>query len=127
MAKLVSPVNVLAITFSVDVAAVCALAMAVSIWPLLTAESAAVPSAIPFTSLPPALMPSVLSRTIPPTVTLSKDTFLAVPIVIARPAFVIAMLSPLMKLTLSPPATAVVPPPFVSTFQEAAVLARFLM
>ena len=127
MAKLVSPVNALAITFSVDVAAVCALAMAVSIWPLLTAESAAVPSAMPLTSLPPALMPSVLSRTTPPTVTLSKDTFLAVPIVMARPAFVIAMLSPLMKFTLSPPATVVVPAPFVSTFQEAAVLARFLM
>ena len=60
MAKLVSPDNVLATTFSVDVAAVCALAMAVSIWPLLTAESAAVPSAIPFTSLPPALIPSVV-------------------------------------------------------------------
>ena len=59
--------------------------------------------------------------------TLSKDTFLAVPIVIARPVFVIAILSPLMKLTVSPPATAVVPAPLVSTFQEAAAFARFLM
>ena len=127
MAKLVSPDNVLATTFSVDVAAVCALAMAVSIWPLLTAESAAVPSAIPFTSLPPALIPSVLSRTIPPTVTLSKDTFLAVPIVIVRPVLVTAMLSPLTKFTVSPPDTVVVPLPFVDTFQAAAVLAKFLI
>ena len=44
-----------------------------------------------------------------------------------RPVFVIAMLSPLIKFTVSPPATAVVPAPFVSTFQEAAVLARFLI
>ena len=101
--------------------------IAASICALLTAESAAVPVATPLISLPPALIPSVLSITTPPTVTLSKDTFLAVPIVMDRPVLVIAMLSPLMKFTVSPPATAVVPAPLVSTFQEAAVLARFLM
>ena len=57
---MVSPDNVLATTFSVDVAAVCALAMAVSIWPLLTADVAAVPSAIFLISVPPALIPAVV-------------------------------------------------------------------
>ena len=127
MAKLLSPVNVLATTFSVEVAAVCALAIAASICPLLTAESAAVPSAIPLISLPPALIPSVLSIVTPPTVTLSKDTFFAVPMVILRPVFVTDTLSPLMKFTVSPPATAVLLLPLVDTFQVAAVLARSLI
>ena len=84
---------------------------------MLTAESAAVASAIPFISLPPALIPSVLSIVIPPTVTLSKDTVLAVPIVILRPVLVMAILSPLMKFTVSPPVTSVVAPVLVVTFQ----------
>ena len=99
--------------------------MAVSICVLLTAELPDVAGPTFVISLPPASIPLFLSITTPPTVTLSKDTFLAVPIVIARPVFVIAMLSPLMKFTVSPPATAVVPPPLVSTFQEAADFARF--
>ena len=84
---------------------------------MLTAESAAVASAIPFISLPPALIPSVLSIVIPPTATLSKDTVLAVPIVILRPVLVMAILSPLMKSTVSPPVTSVVEPVLVVTFQ----------
>ena len=94
---------------------------------MLTAESAAVASAIPFISLPPALIPSVLSIVIPPTVTLSKDTVFAVPMVILRPVLVIATFSPLIRFTVSPPATAVVLLPFVDTFHVAAVLARFLI
>ena len=98
-----------------------------SICCLFTADVAVVPVASPLISLLPALMPSVLSRTTPPTVTLSKDTFLTVPIVIVRPVLVTAMLSPLTKFTVSPPDTAVVPLPFVDTFQAAAVFAKFLI
>ena len=84
---------------------------------MLTAESAAVPSAIPLISVPPALIPFVLSIVTPPTVTLSKDTFFAVPMVILRPVLVMAILSPLMKSTVSPPVTSVVAPVLVVTFQ----------
>ena len=82
---------------------------------------------MPLISLPPALIPFVLSIVIPPTVTLSKDTFFAVPMVILRPVLVMATLSPLMKFTVSPPATAVLLLPLVDTFQVAAVLARSLI
>ena len=98
-----------------------------SICCLFTADVAVVPVASPLISLLPALIPLVLSMDRPPTVTLSKDTFLAVPIVIIRPVLVTAMLSPLTKFTVSPPDTAVVPLPFVDTFQAAAVFAKFLM
>ena len=94
---------------------------------MLTAESAAVASAIPLISLPPALIPFVLSMVIPPSVTLSKDTFFAVPMVILRPVLVMAILSPLTKFTVSPPATAVLLLPLVATFHVAAVLARSLI
>ena len=72
---------------------------------------------MPLISLPPALIPSVLSIVTPPTVTLSKDTFFAVPIVILRPVLVMVILSPLMKSTVSPPVTSVVAPVLVVTFQ----------
>ena len=107
------------------VALLTALVIAVSICVLLTAELPDVAGPTFVISLPPASIPLFLSITTPPTVTLSKDTFLAVPIVMERPVFVIAMLSPLTKLTVSPPDTAVVPAPLVSTFQEAADFARF--
>jgi len=74
-------------------------------------------------ALPPALIPSVLSREIPPTVTLlvvipvdpivvlppivatSNVTFLAVAILNVLPVWVIAILSPSLKATVSPPLT----------------------
>ena len=96
-----------------------------SICCLFTADVAVVPVARPLISLLPALIPAVLSMDIPPTVTLSKDTFLAVPIVIERPTLETEILSPLTKFTVSPPDTAVVPLPFVDTFQAAAVFAKF--
>ena len=44
-----------------------------------------------------------------------------------RPVFVTATLSPLMKFTVSPPATAVLLLPLVDTFHVDAVLARSLI
>ena len=55
-----SPVNVLATTFSVDKEPPAAAVIAASIWPLLTAASADVALATPLISLLPALIPAVV-------------------------------------------------------------------
>ena len=95
--------------------------------------------------LPPALIPSVPSIEILPTVTLlvetpvdpivvlvpivavSNVTFLAVAILKVLPVWVIAILSPLLKATVSPPLTSSAAVAFAFTLKDDASLAAFLM
>ena len=96
-------------------------------------------------ALPPALIPSVPSIEILPTVTLlvetpvepivvlvpivavSNVTFLAVAILKVLPVWVIAILSPLLKATVSPPLTSSAAVAFAFTLKDDASLAAFLM
>ena len=107
-------------------------------------------------TLPPALIPAVLSIEIPPTVTLSvvipvpviavvpfvkpdvlitvlpavtESTviFLAVPMVKVLPVWLIAMLSPLLKVIVSPPFTSSSACVFAFTLKEEAALAASLI
>ena len=95
--------------------------------------------------LPPALMPLVPSIETPPTVTLlvvipvdpivvftpivavSNVTFLAVAIVKVLPVWVISILSPLLKVTVSPPFTSCSAPLLAFTLKEAASFAAVLI
>ena len=96
-------------------------------------------------ALLPALMPLVPSIEILPTVTLlvetpvepivvlvpivavSNATFLAVAILKVLPVWVIAILSPLLKTTVSPPLTSSAAVAFAFTLKDDASLAAFLM
>ena len=96
-------------------------------------------------ALPPALIPSVPSIEILPTVTLlvetpvepivvlvpivavSNVTFLAVAILKVLPVWVIAILSPLLKVIVSPPLTSSAAVELAFTLKDDASLAAFLM
>ena len=96
-------------------------------------------------ALPPALIPAVPSIEILPTVTLfvetpvdpivvfppivaeSNVTFLAVAILKVLPVWVIAILSPSLKVTISPPLTSSAAVELAFTLKDDASLAAFLM
>ena len=63
-----------------------------------------------------------LSITTLPTVTLSKETSFLVAIVISLPVFVTLILSPSLKVTVSPPFTVSAAAPLTFTFQAAVFL-----
>ena len=96
--------------------------------PPLTASllpGAIVPSATLVILFPPALIPELFITTFPApagTVTLSKLTSLLVAIVKSFPAWVIAILSPSINLTVFPPSTFSAVPLLATTFHAAVSL-----